>query len=128
MCFPSYLNLKFHVIFLTCDQWMQLIDPYWTIIPVMIGYFYGTHPRASSDVWRSRTVMSLLWVWSIRLTYSYFRRENWQWGEREDWRFSQLRAQHPRHWWWMSFFAAYVSQQVNPLLGPSSFSRQDSLR
>lgn len=89
-----------------------LIDPYWTIIPVMIGCFYGTHPQARSDVWRTRAIMSLLWVWSIRLTYSYFRREDWQWGEREDWRFSQLRTQHPRHWWWMSFFAVYVSQQI----------------
>lgn len=89
-----------------------LIDPYWTIIPVMIGYFFRTHPRAESDPWRSRAVMSLLWVWSIRLTHSYFRRENWQWGEREDWRFSQLRKQHSKHWWWMSFFAAYLSQQI----------------
>jgi len=89
-----------------------LIDPYWTITPVMMGYFYGTHPRAKSDLWRWRAVMSLLWLWSIRLTHSYFRRENWQWGEREDWRFAQLRKQHPRHWWWMSFFAVYISQQI----------------
>lgn len=100
-----------------CDRsWvLQLIDPYWTIIPVMMGYFYGTRPGAESDVWRSRAVMSLLWLWSIRLTHSYFRRENWQWGEREDWRFAQLRSQHSRHWWWMSFFAVYVSQQVSSL-------------
>jgi steroid 5-alpha reductase family enzyme len=95
---------------------MQLVDSYSTFIPAMTGYFYGTHLHAKGDPLGSRIAMTLLWIWSARLTYAYFRRENWQWGEREDWRFTQLRKQHPRHWWWMSFFAVYISQQVWPVL------------
>lgn len=54
-----------------------LIDPYWTLIPPMIGAFYWAHPGASPDPTRSLVVTTLLWVWSTRLTHSYFRREVW---------------------------------------------------
>lgn len=40
------------------------------------------------------------------------RREGWQFGAREDWRFADLRAKLPRSWWLLSFFVTYVSQQV----------------
>lgn len=53
---------------------LQLIDPYWTIIPVLIGVFYEYHPDAAADNVRSAVVMFLLYAWSIRLTHSYFRR------------------------------------------------------
>src|SRR5690348_4598097 len=33
-------------------------------------------------------------------------------GEREDWRFTEYRAQYKKYWWWLSFFLVYVSQQV----------------
>lgn len=81
----------------------------------MIGYYYSTHPHAKSDPWRSTTVMILLWVWNIRLEHSYFRREKWQWGATEDWRFADMRKQYQGHWWWASFFLCYISQQVQTL-------------
>jgi len=31
-------------------------------------------------------------------------------GAREDWRYADLRAAHPRDWWWLSFFAVYLIQ------------------
>ncbi|KAL8469917.1 hypothetical protein ACS0TY_032691 [Phlomoides rotata] len=33
-------------------------------------------------------------------------------GAREDWRFNDLRKQYGKHWWWVSFFVVYVSQQL----------------
>ncbi|KAH7314377.1 hypothetical protein KP509_21G000500 [Ceratopteris richardii] len=77
----------------------------------MIIHFFSWHPSSKFDPIRSRVVIALTWIWSIRLTHSYFRRENWQWGEREDWRFAKMRKENPKHWWWLSFFAAYFSQQ-----------------
>lgn len=91
---------------------LQMIDLYWTVIPVMLVHYFATHPLAQSNAWRSRLVLLLTWVWSLRLTHSYFRRERWQWGAREDWRFNDLRRQYGKNWWWMSFFAVYLSQQV----------------
>lgn len=89
-----------------------LIDPFWTIIPLLIAQFYWIHPLANGDPVRAWAVMGLLWFWSARLTYSYFRREEWQFGAREDWRFMELRRKNPQTWWWSSFFLAYASQHL----------------
>ena len=83
----------------------------------MMAHYYETHPLAKYGLWRSRIVIALTWAWSLRLTHNYFRREKWEWGSREDWRFTDMRGQYGKHWWWVSFFAVYVSQQVKiPLL------------
>jgi steroid 5-alpha reductase family enzyme len=56
-----------------------LIDPYWAVLPPLIGTFYQLHPHASpGDVVRARLAMALTWVWALRLTHSYFRREDWK--------------------------------------------------
>lgn len=95
------------------DDWLaQMIDLYWTVIPVMLVHCFATHPASHFDFWRSRVALLLTWVWSIRLTHSYFRREKWQLGAREDWRFTDMSRQYGKHWWWISFFAVYLSQQV----------------
>ncbi|CAL0317997.1 unnamed protein product [Lupinus luteus] len=105
------VNVLFWVIGqIQSSHWV--IDPYWTVIPVMLVHYYAAHPLAQYDLWRSRIVILLTWVWSIRLTHNYFRREKWQWGTREDWRFTEMSHQYGKHWWWLSFFAVYVSQQV----------------
>jgi hypothetical protein len=46
-----------------------------------------------SDAVRARLAMALTWVWALRLTHSYFRREEWKVG------FSPAlcRAQSPGH-------------------------------
>jgi len=89
-----------------------LIDPYWTIIPVMIQLFYANHPAAVADATRAQVAQWLLWAWSARLTYSYFRREEWQFGAREDWRYTDLARTHTRNWWWLSFLATYLVQHA----------------
>ncbi|GMH00355.1 hypothetical protein Nepgr_002194 [Nepenthes gracilis] len=107
------VNLLFWLIGLVqSSHWM--IDPYWTAIPVLLVHYYAAHPLLSSsyNIWRSRVAMILTWVWSIRLSHNYFRREHWQWGAREDWRFTDMRHQYGNNWWWVSFFAIYVSQEV----------------
>lgn len=88
-----------------------IIDPYWTLLPPMIAFFYATHPYGRPDVLKSAVSMGLLLIWSVRLTHSYFRREEWNFGAREDWRFTEMRATYGRHWWWLSFFLTYLSQQ-----------------
>ncbi|KAK9145927.1 hypothetical protein Sjap_005830 [Stephania japonica] len=111
LLFTINVDFLFWVIGLAQNtNWM--IDLYWTVIPVMLVHYYASHPYAQFNVWRSRVVILLTWVWSIRLTHSYFRRENWEWGAREDWRFTDMRKQYGKHWWWISFFAVYVSQQI----------------
>ncbi|GAB4861482.1 hypothetical protein Ancab_036684 [Ancistrocladus abbreviatus] len=111
--FVLNVNFLFWVIgLLQSSHWM--IDPYWTVIPVLLVHYYATHPLLASsyNIWRSRVAIFLTWLWSVRLSHNYFRRENWQWGAREDWRFADMRRQYGKNWWWISFFCVYVSQQV----------------
>lgn len=54
---------------------MQLIDPYWTFIPVLIAHFYAwLCPSNEPRTGRQHMTLALIWLWSIRLTHSYFRR------------------------------------------------------
>eukprot|EP00937_MAST-01D_sp_MAST-1D-sp2_P000366 g366.t1 len=88
-----------------------LIDPYWTIIPPLLGQLYRAHPRAEFDEARSAVSLVLLWLWSARLTHSYFRREEWKFGQREDWRYTKMAKDWPRLWPVLSFFAVGLAQQ-----------------
>jgi steroid 5-alpha reductase family enzyme len=89
-----------------------LIDPYWTFIPLMIETYFQYHPLANPDPSRGSLACFLVWFWSFRLTHSYFRREEWKIGQREDWRFAGFRKDYSHNWWWMSFFICYLSQHV----------------
>ncbi|KAH7653543.1 hypothetical protein IHE45_19G086800 [Dioscorea alata] len=105
------VNILFWIIgLIQSNNWM--IDLYWTVIPVMLVHYYASHPMTVKDGLRSAVVIVLTWVWSVRLTHNYFRREKWQWGQREDWRFNEMRRQYGKQWWWVSFFAVYFSQQI----------------
>jgi len=88
-----------------------LIDPYWTLLPPLLGHLYQLHPNAQADETRSKITLGLLWIWSARLTYSYFRREDWKFGEREDWRYTKMAKENPRSWWILSFLAVGLAQQ-----------------
>ncbi|KAL6653219.1 hypothetical protein ACP70R_012144 [Stipagrostis hirtigluma subsp. patula] len=89
-----------------------LMDLYRTIIPLMLLHYYRAHPVAVTDTARSTVAVALTWVWSARLTHNYLRREGWELGKREDWRIAQMRVKYGKTWWWISFFAVYLSQQV----------------
>ncbi|XP_076899178.1 uncharacterized protein C594.04c-like [Bidens hawaiensis] len=105
------INVLFWIISqIQSSHWM--IDVYWTVIPVLLAHYFQFHPSFQFNLHRSRLTVLLTWIWSIRLTHSYFRREKWQWGVREDWRFTDLAQQYGKNWWWISFFAVYLIQQV----------------
>jgi steroid 5-alpha reductase family enzyme len=92
-----------------------LIDIYWTIIPPLIAHYYASLPYARSLPLRSTLSFLLVYCWSVRLTHSYFRRDEWNVGCREDWRFTEIRRSLlPRigqaGWKLASLPIAYVSQ------------------
>jgi steroid 5-alpha reductase family enzyme len=93
-----------------CQRSSWLIDPYWTLIPLFLAWFYSAHPLAHPTPLRSALTWALLLIWSARLSHNYLRRERWRLGFREDWRFETLRHES-RHFWWFQFFYVYVPQQ-----------------
>ena len=52
---------------------LQLIDPYWTLIPSLIEAYYATHPAATGSS-RSKCTAAMVAAWSLRLSHSYLRR------------------------------------------------------
>lgn len=106
------ISLLFWVIGLM-QRSFWLIDPFWTFIPLMIAHAYIQHPKRPEDFSvHFCVVMELIGIAAIRLTYSYFRRERFKFGEREDWRYSLLSKKLDRHWWWVSFWAVGFIQQI----------------
>jgi hypothetical protein len=86
-----------------------LVDPYWTLIPPMIAVFYHFHPSADGDINRRIIAMVLTFVWAIRLTHSYLRREKYHFGMREDWRFTDMKKSDPKNWWWVSLVSFLIT-------------------
>ena len=118
LLFFANVSLGFWVVGLI-QKSFWLIDPYWTLFPPLAILFYATRYE-SEDSSQLRVAALLLVVWSLRLTYSYFRRERWKFGEREDWRYTDMARKWGGHWWWMSFFAVGLAQQfmLCPLVYP----------
>jgi len=50
-------------------------------------------------------------MWSFRLQHSYLRREEYQVGIREDWRYNDMKKADPKNWWWKSCIMCYIIQQ-----------------
>ncbi|KAJ8574222.1 hypothetical protein K7X08_026027 [Anisodus acutangulus] len=106
------VNVLFWFIALLQSSLHWMIGLYWMVIPVMQLHFYANHPMAQYNQLRSWAVIILTWIWSIRMIHNYFRRENWQWGVKQDWRYIDMSQQYGKNWWCISFFAIYLSQQV----------------
>ena len=86
-----------------------LIDPMWSILPELYGYIWRMHPSAVQS-FRGDVVIALTCVWAIRLTHSYFRREEWKFGTREDWRYTKMAIDYGSPlWYFVSFWATGVS-------------------
>ena len=76
------------------------------------AHFYQYHPTApTATPARGYLALVVLYVWSVRLTFNYFRREDWHFGVREDWRYADFRQQFGSGWWWRSLFYGFVVQR-----------------
>jgi len=119
LSYPLILSNALFFINVTIGFWLiglaqrsfWLIDPYWTIIPPLLTHLYQLHPKSHYNITRSVVSLVFIWIWAIRLTHSYFRREEWKFGEREDWRYTKMAKENPNWWWLLSFFAVGLAQQ-----------------
>ena len=113
------VDVGFYVIYL-CQGSTWLIDPHWQLIPVCIAFFFFTHPDASGVAAtrhpRSWLLLGGILTWAARLMHNYLRREEWQFGGREDWRYADMRQAHGR-WWMVSQFGAVCLAQHAMLVG-----------
>jgi steroid 5-alpha reductase family enzyme len=104
------VDLGFYLIYLLQGS-TWLIDPHWQLIPQSIAAFWFTHPSSGSASHpRAMITMALLNVWAFRLLHNYFRREGWNLGLGEDWRYANMRRDHGPLWIVSQFFAVSLAQ------------------
>ena len=110
LLFFLFVDLQFWAIALV-QRSSWLIDPYWTLLPPLLALFYIAHPLSEPDRARATLSISILVVWSLRLTWNYFRRERWRFGYREDWRYAKMRAER-RRFWLEQLFVVHATQHL----------------
>ena len=90
-----------------------LIDPFWVFVITGLDRFYAAAcPGTGATSPRATLISGLTALWAVRLQHSYFRRERWRPGAREDWRYAEMReAMHPAAWAAASLVVVYALQQ-----------------
>ena len=48
-----------------------LKERFFPILPPLLALFYWLHPLASHEGWRGPVALTLLAVWSVRLSYNF---------------------------------------------------------
>ncbi len=70
-------------------------DPYWSVAPVPIAFFFAIWPVAPDTVLlRKIIVILLVMIWAVRLTGNWVRQ--WKGLSHEDWRYADLRKKSGR--------------------------------
>jgi steroid 5-alpha reductase family enzyme len=74
-------------------------DAYWSIAPLVISMFWLLQNSAvSAATARQIIVLSLVFIWGLRLTYNWARQ--WRGLKHEDWRYRDLRQKFLK-WFWL---------------------------
>ena len=107
-----FVDVLFYFIYvLQGSTW--LIDPHWQLLPMCMSVFYFLHPDATHNLEhhpRALLTFGLVVVWAVRLLHNYFRREEWHFGAREDWRYANMRKQHGVFFIFTQFFVVSLAQ------------------
>ena len=84
----------------------SMYDPYWSLAPIGIGFFYfSLYPDGSPAAIRKILVISLLLIWGVRLTLNWA--FQWRGIAHEDWRYVNMRKNYEKTYWLVSFFGIH---------------------
>jgi steroid 5-alpha reductase family enzyme len=93
----------------------SIYDPYWSIAPPIIFiYWISSGDFREGNATRQILIISLVLVWSVRLTWNWIRR--WNGLIDEDWRYRNFRRQFQSTYWLISFFAIHLVPTLIVLL------------
>jgi steroid 5-alpha reductase family enzyme len=91
----------------------SMYDPYWSIAPLPILIYWGMDQNNLHLV--QFIIISLVFVWGLRLTFNFFRR--WDGIQHEDWRYKQFRNKPVFLYWVISFFGFHLFPTILVFLG-----------
>ena len=88
----------------------SLYDPYWSVVPVFITLYWALASTADVNIVRQIVVITLIYIWALRLTYNWVRR--WRGLGHEDWRYTDFRVNTGKWYWPVSFLAIHLVPTV----------------
>ena len=94
----------------------SLYDPYWSLIPPIIIVFWLFDQSDPVDFTLLQwIVLSLVMIWSLRLTWNWLAR--WNGIRDEDWRYIAFRFKYQEYYWIVSLFGIHLFPTIIILLG-----------
>lgn len=99
-------------IFSTLFKNASLYDPYWSVAPPLVAWYWiatGIHSFAAD------AMLIVILVWAIRLTLNWVR--GWKGLVHEDWRYIMLRNKNPKLYWLTNFAGIHLFPTVMVFLG-----------
>ena len=90
-------------------------DPYWSVAPIVIAFFWVSSNLSSAIVLRMIFVLFLVFFWGLRLTLNWVR--GWQGIKHEDWRYRDFREKSGKWFWLMDLFGIELAPTMFVYLG-----------
>lgn len=88
----------------------SIYDPYWSVAPVFIAFYYILYSPFTGNLIRKAIVLSLTAAWATRLTWYWAR--GWEGLKDEDWRYIMYRKEHKRWFWIINLFALQLMPTI----------------
>ena len=110
----------------------SLYDPYWSVAPIPIFFYWLIFYRAFSNLTTKQIiVLVIVAFWGIRLTFNWIR--GWQGLNHEDWRYTKFRTEKPRIFWFINLTGLQLMPTILVFLGclslyPVATSTNPSIR
>eukprot|EP01053_Blabericola_migrator_P006149 Blabericola_migrator_1__6148@NODE_30_length_19081_cov_136_854686_g26_i0_p6_GENE_NODE_30_length_19081_cov_136_854686_g26_i0NODE_30_length_19081_cov_136_854686_g26_i0_p6_ORF_typecomplete_len355_score44_43DUF1295/PF06966_12/5_9e41ERG4_ERG24/PF01222_17/3_4e03ERG4_ERG24/PF01222_17/6_3e03ERG4_ERG24/PF01222_17/5_1e07PEMT/PF04191_13/6_1e03PEMT/PF04191_13/1_5e03PEMT/PF04191_13/3_6e06ICMT/PF04140_14/5e03ICMT/PF04140_14/8_7e03ICMT/PF04140_14/7_9e05DUF979/PF06166_12/1_5e03DUF979/PF06166_12/0_17Steroid_dh/PF len=105
-----FMDLQLYLISIF-ERSTWLIDPLWPVIPLLINGYFFTLSEGTLGL-RPLVLLIILILWSIRLQHNYLRKEQWELGKKEDWRYADMRKKYGRRWIWIQFIVVELVQHA----------------
>lgn len=94
----------------------SLYDPYWSLLPPIILYYWIFHDQTWMALTLLQTLILVLVIaWSLRLTLNWILR--WKGLRDEDWRYLAFRFKYRQNYWIVSFFGIHLFPTLVVFLG-----------
>lgn len=93
----------------------SIYDPYWSVYPIFIAWWWTFTYRGEGDIYRNIAVLVLVTIWGIRLTWNWAR--GWQGLAHEDWRYRKLSEDTGRMYWLVSLSGVHLFPTLLVFLG-----------
>jgi len=94
----------------------RFYDPYWSVAPIpIIMYWAWLVGEDSGNHIRQILIISLLFIWSVRLTVNWINR--WRGMQDEDWRYADFRKKFKGLYWLISFLGIHFFPTLIVFLG-----------